>query len=84
MSHGPMTVEQARLYERQIDEDPRIALARRKRYESNLREEYRTMKDKQIQLVNRDGTPSCRIDIEELFDMFVLTKNWREYVSSEF
>jgi DNA invertase Pin-like site-specific DNA recombinase len=66
------------------EREDKIERARRARYEGQLRSEYATLKDKQIQLVNRDGTNSCRIDIEELFDMFTLTRNQRDYVTSEF
>lgn len=66
------------------DREEKIARMRRMRYEGQLREEYAYMKDLQVQLVQRDGTPSCRLSIEELFDMFTLTRNSRDYVSSEF
>ena len=66
------------------EREDKIERARRARYEGQLRQEYAHMKGMQVQLCSRDGTPGPRLSIEELFDMFTLTRNSRDYVTSEF
>jgi hypothetical protein len=86
MSHGGMTATQACEYREVTQEEHdryererRVEQARKNLRAKNLREEYRLMKDMQIVLTDRSGTPITRIDIEDLFDMFTLTQEWRDY-----
>ena len=86
MSHGGMTASAAGEYREVTQEEHdryererRVEQARKTLRAKNLREEYRLMKDMQIVLTDRFGTPITRIDIEDLFDMFTLTQEWRDY-----
>jgi hypothetical protein len=87
MSHPGMTALEAIEYrvldktevERQENER-KIEELRRKRRFTQLREEYRWLKDFKVVLESPDGRKNASFRLEELFEMFTLTQDWRDAV----
>jgi hypothetical protein len=87
MSHPGMTAVQAAQYRvldadelSRIENERKIEQLRRIRRATQLREEYRYLKDFKVQLVHpQSHDVNLSFTLEELFDMFTLTQEWRDY-----
>jgi hypothetical protein len=87
MSHPGMTAVHAAQYRvldadelSRIENERKIEQLRRIRRATQLREEYRYLKDFKVQLVHpQSHDVNLSFTLEELFDMFTLTQEWRDY-----
>lgn len=81
MSHGGMTFAESEVMVERLRKVAQITAARRKRYEDQLIEEYSFVKDFLVTLKSRDGEKTFTLGLDELFDMYDLTKDKREHKS---
>lgn len=72
MSHGDMTPDAALHYRELV-----VAEARKRRREAQLIEEYGFIKDFHVNLTRNDGAKCSSFRLEELFEMFELTRGQR-------
>jgi len=64
-----------------IENERKIEALRRQRRMTQLREEYRHIRNYKVVLVHpQDGTVNRSFSLEELFEMFTLTQDWRDAV----
>lgn len=92
MSHGTMTIsvaDQYRVQQRSLtatevsdaDRERKINELRKRRRMTQLREEYRTIKDYHVIMQHPQTGATCSsFSLEELFEMFTLTQDWRDAV----
>lgn len=87
MSHAGMTAPQAATYRvlsaeevAKADRERKIEDMRRQRRLTQLREEYRWLREYKVVLESPDGQKNASFRLEELFEMFTLTQDWRDAV----
>jgi hypothetical protein len=64
-----------------FENERKIEQLRKQRRMTQLREEYRHIRNYKVVLVHpQDGTVNKSFSLEELFEMFTLTQDWRDAV----
>lgn len=64
----------------EADRQRQIENLRKTRRLNQLREEYRWLREYKVVLESPDGRKNASFRLEELFEMFTLTQDWRDAV----